>query len=89
MYYPPDKVRAIIHALHDTFADEHRAADLLKQLREAHPSAFATVVALCRTRHDSQLAATQATLPPRFDDLAEGDLDAIADGSEDADHEPA
>ncbi len=77
MYLAPDRTRAVIHKLHDVFAEEQQAATLLRQVRDQYPQAFAALVAFCRSRHNEELTAAQEALPPAFDDLPEGNLDDV------------
>ena len=83
MYNPPDRVRMVIHALHDTLADEQAAARFLQRLKGEHPQAYAAVDAWCAERYDAKLAAETAAIPPASASLPPGDLDGLAAGATD------
>ena len=84
MYKPPDRVRMVIHALHDTLADEQAAARFLQWLKGGHAQAYAAVEAWCAERYDAKLAAETAGIPPASAGLPPGDLDALAAGASEA-----
>jgi len=81
MYRPPDRVRMVIHALHDTFAGEQSGARFLQWLKDEHAQAYAAVEAWCAERYDAKLAAETAAIPPASASLPVGDLAALAAGS--------
>jgi hypothetical protein len=84
MYKPPDRVRMVIHALHDTLADEQAAARLLQWLKGEHPQAYSDIEAWCAERYDAKLAAETAAIPAASGSLPPGDLDGLAAGATDS-----
>ena len=83
VYKPSDRVRMVIHLLHDTLADDQAAARFLQWLKGEHPQAYSDVEAWCAERYDANVAAETAAIPPASASLPPGDLAALATGATD------